>query len=542
MRWRIVVVAVSAVGLVAAGCSDDSDEVGDATTTTVEQVAGDEAAQAELAAEPVPPPTSAPPEGGYDVPLGWVLEESFDGLLDDPVAVGDGFAAVHTAEDPESVGELWTSTDGSEWEPAPDPPPGSVQRLTAHGGNLFVEFDTGLWARQHSDGWREVISFDGIYRPFAAVGPERVVVYSQGGGGRPFGVVGVFDTASLDPVDFDPLPASDVEGFVGEGRVVALDDGFLADWTEWFRFPGLLPDEDPGESASHLVISGDGSAWAEHPTATTETVDVWATTRWNGPATYNGLNLVADPDGRLLVTDDGLEFTRSEMFPPFVTAVATDGGFFALNFRPSNLPIGHSTDGVEWQSVQPPPTWVPSATLPTDNEFASGTVLMAGDDLVAFVHRGDVEPWGMLEDQTTEIWRSVMPEFVDVSPSSGTFNLALDPTVLPAAPGPAEVSVTGTAPSGFGNLFVMACPDGEGPAAGEVRPSCESFPTADEEEFDELRDQGMFVWVTPEDSGFSTMVSFEVDQAMIDKGEVLIIAGDYTIVDWATLPIGGSGG
>ena len=411
MRWRIVVVAVSAVGLVAAGCSDDSDEVGDATTTTVEQVAGDEAAQAELAAEPVPPPTSAPPDGGYDVPLGWVLEESFDGLLDDPVAVGDGFAAVHSAEDPESVGELWTSTDGSEWEPAPDPPPGSVQRLTAHGGNLFVEVDTGLWARQHSDGWREVISFDGIYRPFAAVGPERIVVYSQGGGGRPFGVVGVFDTASLDPVDFDPLPASDVEGFVGEGRVIALDDGFLADWTEWFRFPGSPPDEDPGESASHLGISGDGSAWAEHPTATTETVDVWATTRWNGPATYDGLNLVADPDGRLLVTDDGLEFSRSEMFPPLVTAVAADGGFFAFNFRPSDLPIGHSTDGVEWQSVQPPPTWVKTgATLPTDNEFASGTVLVAGDDLVAFVHRGDVEPWGMLEDQTTEIWRAALPE------------------------------------------------------------------------------------------------------------------------------------
>ena len=41
--------------------------------------------------------------------------------------------------------------------------------------------------------------------------------------------------------------------------------------------------------------------------------------------------------------------------------------------------------------------------------FASVAVMTVGDDLVAFVHRGDAMSFGGVEDPTTEIWWAALP-------------------------------------------------------------------------------------------------------------------------------------
>jgi hypothetical protein len=235
----------------------------------------------------------------------------------------------------------------------------------------------------------------------AAIGPERIVVFHDGTFADPFELLGVFDTETLEPVEFSGLPDLGVEGALYEGRVAALDDGFLA-YVSWIV--------DGQTSVRRTLYSADGSMWVEHPTATSDDVDVWDTSWWPGPATYEGVNLVAGPGGGLLATDDGLEFDAVSSPARYSSPVtATEAGFFVVTGLGPEL--FHSTDGSEWRRLETPPTWALGES--GEEGFVSGTVLTIDDDLYAFTIRGVPLGFGAIEDPVTEIWRadaSFVPE------------------------------------------------------------------------------------------------------------------------------------
>ena len=156
--------------------------------------------------------------------MDWALEESFDGVLRNPVGFHDEFAGVYSGGESASVvpssGDLWTATDGIDWELAAEPPVGDVERLVAQDGDLFVESRAGLWALRQDDEWREVIPYNELLRTAAAVGPDRIVVFNQGTANAgyvwDFELVGVFDTKSLEPVEFADMPEGEMERIAGD--------------------------------------------------------------------------------------------------------------------------------------------------------------------------------------------------------------------------------------------------------------------------------------------------------------------------------------
>ena len=124
---------------------------------------------------------------------------------------------------------------------------------------------------------------------------------------------------------------------------------------------------------------------------------------------------------------------------------------------------------------------------------------------------------------------------------SGT--LCLDPAVVPATVGPVETVVTGTGWDAFGSLYVYVCPPaGSVPAGSASTPESESGVPGIECVGDpaQAREDGILVNLDPLDGIVSTPLRFELDQAMIDAGELVVVVGDFAvpIAGAATLQIG----
>lgn len=120
--------------------------------------------------------------------------------------------------------------------------------------------------------------------------------------------------------------------------------------------------------------------------------------------------------------------------------------------------------------------------------------------------------------------------------SGGEVELTLRPEAVPAVPGPVDVAVEGTVPEGWTELFVMVCPGWRGPRPdGLIDRACGV-------EAGQQRDLGAGVNVRVSDAGFSTTLTVHVDEDMIDRGGVTILAGDIFIPfgGWETLRIGGA--
>ena len=177
--------------------------------------------------------------------MDWELAASLSGSLRQIVAWSDGFAAIHfpdgdglTSATPRR--ELWYSDDGIDWEAAPVTPGfEQVYTLAGHDGDLFaltgdfLDFAAPqtLWHRSSEAPWEQVLSHELLQH--VAIGANRVIAYLQ----NPFHVLGVYDAASLEQVEFDGIPDLErPEQIPGPGRVpdfpsgavIGLDDGFLA--------------------------------------------------------------------------------------------------------------------------------------------------------------------------------------------------------------------------------------------------------------------------------------------------------------------------
>ena len=132
---------------------------------------------------------------------------------------------------------------------------GQDDQLFAVSGDI-ADYEVGtpqtLWRRRSGEPWEEVMTDDALHR--IAVNSDRLIAYRW----DPFGIVGVFDTATMETVEFADVS----EGLPAEermyGDMLALDEGFLAT----ARLPANL-DADQPEPV--LLYSADGTEWDQHP-------------------------------------------------------------------------------------------------------------------------------------------------------------------------------------------------------------------------------------------------------------------------------------
>jgi hypothetical protein len=418
-RWTTAVaVAVAAVaalvvaGVVVLRSGDDTSTVVDAPVTTLDP-------------EPETDPEPSPDVDGQDDAqveghdVDWQYGASLPGQLRQVVSWSEGLAAILDADGDDNGrgGEVWYSSDGVEWTHLLDPfgPDDDVYLLAGQQGALFAlagdpddpaTLQT-LWHRPAGAPWAELITSEGL--DHMAVGPERLVAYAEEG----FEIVGVFDTATLAPVEFTGIPELVVEpGATGdptggesgeafepqllEGGALALDDGFLAE-VVW------VVGVDDGEPVRErrLMYSADGSAWIEHPAPP---VGILALPSWEPTPVFDGLNLLSHPnrqDTTPVITDDGLSFSAATD-PGVGVPTGTDVGFFSVD---SSTRIHRSVDGVVWSELAAPPTWSkPPVVANDDGEIQHGSVYTHEGRLLAFGIRGDFEGWVGIVDPTTEIW------------------------------------------------------------------------------------------------------------------------------------------
>ena len=350
----------------------------------------------------------------------WQYGSSLPGALRHVAAWPDGLAAIVDVDGDETAagGEVWYSADGIEWEAALIRPPGQSDQfysLVGADDQLFAltgdpdnaETPQTLWNRRVGEPWAEVITSEALDR--MAVGPDRLIAYGEDG----FNIVGVFDTATLAPVEVADLPEIDFgpastdpatgepfEPVVTDGYAVALDEGFLA------HFRWITGVDDDGEAVWErtLMYSADGSVWMEHPDPPDG--EVFLPYRETTPV-FDGLNLLSLPnqtDTEPWITDDGLTFSAATD-PGFNGPTGTDEGFFTVD---TSHRIFRSTDGITWEELQAPPTW-PNDAAPVaagDGEVQHGSIYTHGDRLLAIGLRGDFEGWVGYINPTTEIWVS----------------------------------------------------------------------------------------------------------------------------------------
>ena len=366
-----------------------------------------------------------------DSPMDWALAGSLSGAIRQIVPWSDGFAALHFPEGDDWTSdvadpELWFSGDGIDWEAARVPPIFEpVVTLAGHDGDLFaLTGDTSdrttpqtLWHRTSGSPWEQVLSHVLLER--IAIGADRVIAYQQ----YPFGVLAVYDAATLQQVDFNGLPElerpeqvpgpAEIRELPG-GGVTGLDDGFLA------RVGWADTSFSDGDRVAWLLYSADGSTWTEHPADSTADFRTVCTS-----PTFEGLNLLTTDRqagttaaNRLLVDRWNLPPSDTELTGPtssWVTdtgvdlqptapatiesASATTRGFFSVTAGA----IRHSLDGMSWELVEAPATW----SVLMDGELrglAEATILDGADSLIAVSVHGSRE-WGLVEP-TTEIWVS----------------------------------------------------------------------------------------------------------------------------------------
>ncbi len=406
----LVVVALLAVALV--GCGDsssgDSAETTEPTSVTESMQDGDQA-DGTAALEAIPTVESVVES---DSSAGWTAASSLTGELTQIVSWSEGFAAImRTADEPGGEGgALWYSGDGVEWEAASVGRLGAtddIYSLVGQDDQLFAlsgDFSDDatpqtLWRRRSGERWEEVMTDDALQR--IAVNADRLVAYTS----CYRWIVGVFDTATAEPVEFTGLPSLGEANNCGE--VTALDEGFLA--LAWSS--GGLP--DPPDPV--LLYSADGTSWMQHPSPP----EGGAMSPY-GPTTaptFDGRNLVPSfstswPQmGGAWVTDTGMAF---EPIPEPVTdgvgdpysaanlvlhTNSTDAGFIAVE----RGIIYQSLDGLDWTILESPPTWTELADS-VGRGLARGTILATDDSLIAVGVHGEIEGWVGLVNPSTEIW------------------------------------------------------------------------------------------------------------------------------------------
>jgi len=358
------------------------------------------------------------PAGGTvaesDSLVSWELGSSLTGELEQVVSWSEGFAAIMDTDGGETPGggELWYSEDGVEWWAAVVRPLGrttDIYALAAQGDQLFALsgdiFDRAaprtLWRRQSGEPWVEVITdvaLQGI-----AVNSDRVIAYAW----DRFEIVGVFDTATMEPVEFAGLPEVVSAEGVSLGRVMALDEGFLATVGR----PSGIGADQPDWTSLH---SADGSDWNEHPSPPPGGVGI-PSDQATAPM-FEGRNLVASfslswpPPGDAWVTDTGIEFESvpdpvsdrvSGVAPAHLVELTngTDAGFLAV----VKGVIHQSLDGVDWHTIESPPTWSELAEIDRRG-LVHGTMLATEDSLIAVGVHGGLEGWVGLVNPTTDIW------------------------------------------------------------------------------------------------------------------------------------------
>ena len=406
-RGSILGASLAVLALSATACADDDEATGSPGSDT--PVAETSASTATVAEPSTTDVQTAIDPGADDSDAPWTLEHSMPGELDQVVVWSEGFAGIMDLDGAETLdgGEVWYSPDGIEWAERldGDGPGDDVFTLVGHQGELFAlsgpalewDEDKTLWHRPADGPWSAVLTDPRL--ELLAVGGDRLFAYSQNG----FQVAGVFDTATLEPVDYGGLPEVDLvwagrdpaeEEFgpmLYQGRAIALDDGFLAQ-VSW-----LMGNVGRPEIQWKMFFSEDASTWIEHPRppAGTPILPYGAA---SAPV-YEGINLLGNsgPSGSWL-TDTGFDFERTKV-PGGVDAIAT--GFVTVdNFGAIHV----STDGFTWTSVPAPPTWHVTSG---ETGFAHGTVLDADGGLLAIGVRGKAD-WIGPVDPTTELWTSAM--------------------------------------------------------------------------------------------------------------------------------------
>ena len=414
-RISIAVVALLAVGVIACndGSSGDSAETAEPGTSVTESTQHGGQADGTLVLESMPTVGSV---AESDSLVSWELGSSLTGVLDQIVPWSDGFAAIMDADGDKTSGggELWYSSDGIDWVLLrPLERMNEIYALASHDDQLFaLTGDTfegaspqTLWRRRRGDPpevgpWEEVMTDDALQG--IAVNSDRLIAYAW----SPFGIVGVFDTATMEPVEFAGLPEVVMSEDVTLGQVSALDEGFLAT-AGW---PSNLEADQPDWI---LLYSADGSNWDHHPSPPPGGVGL-PFGRAMAP-TFEGRSLVgtftttSPPPGGAWVTDTGLAFESIPRVAEDVRSPApaslveltngTDAGFLGVVAGV----IYQSFDGLEWDTLESPPTWSDLAGI-DERGLAHGSILATDDSLIAVGVHGEVEGWVGLVNPNTDIW------------------------------------------------------------------------------------------------------------------------------------------
>jgi hypothetical protein len=422
-RINITVVVLLALGVVACddGTSSDS-ATGSPPDTTTTQPIQDDQTDGTTEVESMPGDDPVAESGSL---VGWELGSSLTGELTQIVSWSEGFAAIMEADGEPYAGggELWYSADGVEWEAALVRPFGhaaDIYALVGHNDQLFALsgdiFDNAapltLWQRRAGEPWEEVMTHEAL--EYIAVSSDRLVGYQQSG----FEVVAIFDTTTMEPVEFTGWPEANVEAvgefstepFAYEGRVVGLDEGFLAE-VSW-----LFVIEGPGDGTQidrRLLYSTDGATWIEHPSPPPGGVEFYGDVHGEAVApVFEGRNLIASAlaprsEGRdaAWVTDTGMDFEPARL--PLSDAAflvghanGTGAGFFTVSRGGA---IHQSLDGVEWDMIESPPTWSVPAEI-NRRGFAHGTVLATDDSLIAVGVHAEYEGFVGIVNPNTDIW------------------------------------------------------------------------------------------------------------------------------------------
>lgn len=408
-RGFMLVVSLAVLAVCATACADDDEATGSpGSDVPVSETSAPTVAEAEPSTTDVQTDVDG---GADDSDMPWTLEHSMPGELDQVVVWSDGFAGIMDLDGAETLdgGAIWYSPDGIEWAERldGDGPGDDVFTLVGHQGELFalsgpaleLDEDKTLWHRPADGPWSAVLTDPRL--ELLAVGGDRLFAYSQNG----FQVPGVFDTATLEQVDYGGLPEVDLAWAASDpaedefgpmlyqGRAIALDDGFLAQ-VSW-----LMGKVERPRIRWKLFFSEDASTWIEHPSppAGTPILSYGAT---SAPV-YDGINLLGDsgPSGSWL-TDTGFDFERTTV--PGIAGVDTISTGFVTVDDFGRIHV--STDGSTWTSLPAPPTW---HAIPGETGFAHGTILDADGGLLAIGVRGKAGWIGPL-DPTTEIWTSAM--------------------------------------------------------------------------------------------------------------------------------------